>query len=216
MKNVFLTLTAFTLIALTACNKIDSALVEKIQASQNKAQEIRTEMEARAQNVSNLNEQMEKAPEGLKGTSEFMELYNMVNGFTTKYGSIQAELDSINTKLETLLGDYADGNLKKDEVVVAHEAIVANLDSYQPANDRLDTMFDELSARFAKMTANWQGMSEEERTAAVQKSASEVGAGTGTGAVPSPTSTGIPGSAPATGGSDASGTLKGQDQLKKQ
>ena len=182
MKNtIFIAVTA-ALISMSACNRIDTELVGRVQATVNKTQEGKTKLEGINTNIANLAEQMAKAPDGLKLTAAYgyPDLNNKVKAFEQKFSAMSALQTDLSGKLETLLGDYTDGKIKKEEMVKEYEAVVTELDGIQQSVDRISPMFDQISAEYAKMMATWQALPEAERAAAVANQPSEAALETAT------------------------------------
>ncbi len=161
------TLIGFALLALVSCNNIDSEVVDKVQTSLTKVQESKTGIDGAAKDVSNLQEQMNTAPAGLRNTKTFgyNELAAKVGGFGQKYSSMQAAQAEISAKLETLMGDYVDGKVKKEVVVKEEADLIGQIEAIQSQLDRMTPMFNEISAEYAKMMATWQSLPEAEQQA---------------------------------------------------
>lgn len=169
MKNTMLIAVTAALILTNACNRIDTELVGRVQATITKTQESKSALEGFNQNIANLADQVAKAPDGLKMTDAFgyPELKYKVQAFSQKFGAMAALQTDLSGKLETLLGEYTDGKIKKEEMVKEYEAVVAELDGVQQSADRMTPMFDQMSAEYAKMMATWQALPESEKAAAI-------------------------------------------------
>lgn len=165
MKNSIFFFLGAVLLIVSACNNIDAAFVEKVQADQSKIQESSTSIAAALKDVSNLQEQMKSAPSGLQNSTiyGYFDLVNKVEMFKQKYKGIESTYTELGTKLDELLNSYTDGDIKKEEVAKEQEAIMAQQEGIQAQIDRMSPMFNDVSAEYAKMIATWQSLPEAER-----------------------------------------------------
>lgn len=160
---------------LGACNRIDTELVGTIQANLNKMQEFKPNAESAKQNVTTLLDQMGKAPDGLKMSADFgfADLFSRAQSFEQKYDAMIAVEEDMRTKLETMLGDYTDGKIKKEEIMKEQEAALADLDGLQKQLEMMGPLFDQVSANYAKMMATWQSLPESAKAAASQQASKQ-------------------------------------------
>lgn len=208
MKHVKFPLISAVLILLFACNRIDNAFVEQIQAGLNKAQENKTAFESGLQTSTALFEKMSQAPDGVKNNPKFgfMDVYSRVAMVQQVYSSMIISQDEMAARAQTLLDEYTDGKTKKDSINQEITGILANFDGYQSRIERMNSMIEEAEKGFGQVMAAWEAAPEAEKTASAAMPAAplpDIIAGSAAR---------MPGAAPQTqqtGGTTPSGTSPG-------
>lgn len=167
MKHIKFPLIPAVLILLFACNRIDNAFVEQIQAGLNKAQENKTAFESGLQTSTALFEKMSQAPDGVKNNPKFgfMDVYSRVAMVQQGYSSMIASQDEMAARAQTLLDEYTDGKAKKDSINQEITGILANFDGYQSRIERMSSMIEEAEKGFGQVMAAWEAAPEAEKTA---------------------------------------------------
>lgn len=167
MKHIKFPLIPAVLILLFACNRIDNAFVEQIQAGLNKAQENKTAFESGLQASTALFEKMSQAPDGVKNNPKFgfMDVYSRVAMVQQGYSSMIASQDEMAARVQTLLDEYTDGKTKKDSINQEITGILANFDGYQSRIERMSSMIEEAEKSYGQVMASWEAAPEAEKTA---------------------------------------------------
>ncbi len=167
MKKFLFPALGFALLWLAACNNVDAELVDKVQGSLKKSQDLQPGIESTLKDITNLQEQMSAAPTGVRNSADFgyYDLANKVDAFKQKFEATKAALAEINGKLEGVLGDYTDGKIEKEAVQKEQADLAAQIDGIQSSLDRMSPFFNQLSADYAKMMANWNALPEAEQLA---------------------------------------------------
>ncbi len=158
------------LLLAAACNRIDTAFVEEIQAGISKANENREAFEAGMKKVRDLFERMEKAPEGLKNNPKFgyAELYGRVVQLHDAYASMVANQSQMVSAVEGILADYTDGKLKKEEAKQEVDKHLKNFEGYRERTGRMDTFIEDASKAYDAMLAQWEALPEAEKMASAK------------------------------------------------
>lgn len=192
----------------TACNRIDTAFVEEIQAGISKANENREAFEAGMKKARDLFERMEKAPEGLKNNPKFgyAELYGRVVQLHEAYTSMVANQSQMVSTVESILADYTDGKLKKEEAKQEADKILKNFEGYHERTGRMETFIEDARKAYDAMLAQWEALPEAEKIASanmpapnlpdgggLRGGATLLSTGSASGAAPASPQSGTPG-----------------------
>ncbi|MCS7037804.1 MAG: hypothetical protein RMJ33_12860 [Saprospiraceae bacterium] len=158
------------LVMVAACNRIDTAFVEEMQAGISKANENREAFESGMKKVRDLFERMEKAPEGLKNNPKFgyAELYGRVIQLHDAYNSMVANQSQMVSTVEGILADYTDGKLKKEEAKQQAELNLKNFEGYSERVKRMDEFVAEATKSYDAMLAQWEALPEAEKIASAK------------------------------------------------
>jgi len=165
-NNIFPFLSAF-LILLVACNRIDNAFVEQIQAGLTKAQDNKTAFQSSQEQCTALIEKMKNAPDGLKNNPKFgyVDLLSRAAQIQQSCASMIVSQDEMVAKAQTLLDEYTDGKAKKDSINAEISTILSNFDGYQSRIGRMNTIIEEAEKGFDQAMAAWNAAPEAEKIA---------------------------------------------------
>lgn len=193
-----------------ACNRIDTAFVEEMQAGISKANENREAFEAGMKKARDLFERMEKAPEGLKNNPKFgyADLYGRVMQLHDAYASMVTAQSQMVSTVEGILADYTDGKLKKEEAKQEADKNLKNIEGYRERVARMETFVGDASKAYDAMLAQWEVLPEADKIASANMPAPKLPDGRGLRGGATLLSTGpASGAAPASPQSGTSGVL---------
>ncbi len=169
-------LLAIALVGVAACNRIDTAFVERIQAGIARANENREAFEEGVQRARALFEKIEAAPQGLKNNPQF--------GYADLYGRVVQLYDGCNssivgqnqmvTRLEAILADYVEGKMKKEKVQQEAEMLLKNFEGYRERTQRMKALLDEVAKTYDDLLARWEALPEAEKTASANMPAPQL------------------------------------------
>lgn len=163
--NWILLVTGFALVG--ACNRLDPDLIDDVQAKLSRIQESRPELEEALRNTTHLIEQIQKAPIGLQKSPEFgfQKLTNDMESLNAAYRELQEKHNALYTKLDGLMGNYIDGQIKKAVLVEGMSGFDETMSEFQRSRDALALRFNEYSATYARMSATFAALPEPEQAA---------------------------------------------------
>lgn len=193
-----------------ACNRIDTAFVEEMQAGIGKANENREAFEAGMKKARDLFEKMEKAPEGLKNNPKFgyADLYGRVVQLHDAYASMVANQDQMISTVEGILADYTEGKLKKEEARQEADKNLKNFEGYRERVGRMDTFIEDAQKAYDAMLAQWEALPEAEKVASANMPAPKLpDGGSLRGGIAPPITGSASGTAPASPQSGTPGVL---------
>ena len=165
MKNMVFVLLGSVLFLVGACREVDKELVGKAESEITKIDQALPEVESAAERSGELLKQMDAMPNGLKFNPKynFSELHEMAKSITMKYKTIATMEQQAKQSLDSLITVYSNGDIKKEDFVVEYEKIVASIESLSQTPARIQPVFEELTANFTKLSAEYQALPEAER-----------------------------------------------------
>ena len=165
MKNMVFVLLGSVLFLVGACREVDKELVGKVESEITKIDQAIPELETAAEHSDELLKQMDAAPNGLKFNPKynFGELHEMAKSITMKYKTIASMEQQAKQSLDSLITVYSNGDIKKEDFMVEYQKIVASIESLSQTPARMQPVFEELTTKFTKLSAEYQAIPEAER-----------------------------------------------------
>ena len=162
MKNLHGLIIAVLVLGFLSCKQSDAQLAGQITEKASSAEANKAAQEAIGQNMNNLVMEADKAPDALKKDSTY-HYAKMYEAMTT----IQRKLDMSNDmyeqgieQLKALAADYAAGKIKKEEAQQKYEELQSGLSKMSERIKSYEGNYNELSADFAKMMADFKAKGE--------------------------------------------------------
>lgn len=158
------------LILLAACNRIDTAFVEAIQAGISKAGENREAFETHVKKARELFEKIEKAPQGLKNNPQFgyADLYGRVIQLHDACNSMIVNQEKMVSTVEGILTDYTEGKMKKEEALPQVDLLLKNFEGYHFRVRQMENFLKEAEKTYDEMLARWEALPEAEKIASAK------------------------------------------------
>lgn len=158
MKNVILAFLATAGLLAGSCNRIDTELVGKIQSTINSEKENKVALESNAAKVTDLYQQMSSAPGELhtSTTSRFPELFSMVEGIKQRYDQFLIIHTHGMQSLDSLLGEYTDGKIKKEDALAGFEAVNEELTNLKASDTQTIGIFEKIAPEASASLAEWK------------------------------------------------------------
>lgn len=165
MKNMVFVLLGSVLFLAIACREVDKELVGKMENEITKIDQALPVVEEAAGRSAELLKQMDAVPNGLKYNPKFnfTPLHEMATAITMKYKTIAAMEHQAKQSLDSLVNEYSNGNIKKEDLVVEYEKIVASMESLAETPARMQPVLEELADKFKKLSAEYEALPESER-----------------------------------------------------
>ncbi|MCB0533159.1 MAG: hypothetical protein H6574_06430 [Lewinellaceae bacterium] len=150
-----------------ACNHLDPELIDAVQTRLGRIQESRPELEDALRNTTHLIEQIQKAPIGLRRSPEFgfEQLASDIESLNADYRKLQEKYNALYTKLDGLMGNYVDGQIKKKVLVEGMNNFEKTMSEFERDRDALALRFNEYSAKYARMSATFAALPAPEQAA---------------------------------------------------
>ena len=168
MKKIFLILFGAAIFLAPACRQVDQELVDKMEAQLNTIKQSAPGIEEAAKKSSELVKRMTMAPNALKYYTKFnyAEVFEQANAINGKYNTLQSLCSSGTFQLDSMIQNYSNGNLKKDDVAAAFQNLSGSLEGLQGSVEHVTPFFDQVTASYSKMLDDWNALPEAEKRSA--------------------------------------------------
>ncbi len=161
MKNLLWGFAAASVLAFAACQKKDAQLSSQMQEQITAGEAAVPANNTVSQSLSALVSQVEQAPEELKKdtTSQYQTVYRKISTLQPKFDKVSDDYEETLGKLKTLAADYSAGKVNAEEAKKQYEALQQQLQQMGSSLESYRKIYDEFSADYAKMMADFKGKS---------------------------------------------------------